>query len=208
MSDVPDEAQAIRCVVNTQHDCVKGNCKITTTREVAQEREKTSGLLTDEVQHSDSSHYVINTGQMRDAAELQPLMLPLPSFGTREDIIHHSVMQEIDRVHRGEGEDRGGSSRSRSRSQSRSPSRDQHASPARAPPPTQPPSDDLSSSRGPTVPPLPSEPSSSRGGAWQQSSAASSSNSLFRSAIMASYRQPSMQGRRPAPHDMAPGRPS
>ncbi|OSD07687.1 hypothetical protein PYCCODRAFT_340641 [Trametes coccinea BRFM310] len=83
-------------MVNVQHDCISGSCKITRTKRVRQEREDTSELAA-EVSHSQNQSYVLNLAQMRDAATLQHLSLPLPSLGARNDIIHRAAAEEIER---------------------------------------------------------------------------------------------------------------
>lgn len=142
---------------------------------------------------------------MRDASELQPLTLPLPSLGSRDDIIHHAAMQEVDRAHR--QTQAGDSLPSRSPSPSRSPgasrgrrpaspSRLPHPSPSAARPPAPTPQLSMSESSDSTSA-RPMRPS-----VGQHTGPPHPPDSLLRSAIMASYRQPSTQAGPPMPHDM------
>ncbi|KAJ6616937.1 hypothetical protein B0H10DRAFT_1798409, partial [Mycena sp. CBHHK59/15] len=59
----------IQCTVNVQHNCADNKCPVGRSKKVYQEREETSERAL-AVNHSSKTDWVINTGQMRDAAVL------------------------------------------------------------------------------------------------------------------------------------------
>ncbi|KAJ7478788.1 hypothetical protein B0H11DRAFT_2423771 [Mycena galericulata] len=65
------QIQDIKCTINIQHNCVDNNCQSTRTRVIFNEREATSERAL-QVQHTARDDMIINTGQMRDAAALDP----------------------------------------------------------------------------------------------------------------------------------------
>lgn len=145
-----------------QHDCVEGQCKITRTKRIRQERDKESDseLLIDEVKHSHKQKYVLNLAQMRDAAELMPLRCYPPDLEARENIIYRAAMQEVG-----------------TRSQRHHPTHNMSTS---QPPATHTPSAAITGYWNPPAScPQPALPSTE-----------SSGNSLFRTALLSSYRQP------------------
>ncbi|KAJ7048323.1 hypothetical protein C8F01DRAFT_963359, partial [Mycena amicta] len=62
----------ILCTVNIQHNCADNDCKLTRTKNVRQEREVTTEKTLEVEHHSrvGQPNWLVNTGQMRDAASL------------------------------------------------------------------------------------------------------------------------------------------
>jgi hypothetical protein len=88
--------QTISCTVNVQHDCADAQCAVTKCWPVWQEREKTSHLALG-VQHllsDNSSDFVLNTTQMRDAASITPFSATIPVLN-RELIIETAAACEV-----------------------------------------------------------------------------------------------------------------
>ncbi|KAJ7641154.1 hypothetical protein FB45DRAFT_1124604 [Roridomyces roridus] len=83
----------IKCTVNVQHNCADHGCKPSRSKKVYQEREETSerDLALD---HHSTSDCIVNTGQMRDAAVLQPFRAPLQRLA-REDEIRSAAELEF-----------------------------------------------------------------------------------------------------------------
>ncbi|TFK20462.1 hypothetical protein FA15DRAFT_550466, partial [Coprinopsis marcescibilis] len=58
--------QAIRCIVNVQHNCATSQCTISKTRITRQEREGVEHRA-DEVNHANTDKWLLNTCQMRSS---------------------------------------------------------------------------------------------------------------------------------------------
>ncbi|KAJ6631547.1 hypothetical protein B0H10DRAFT_1772594, partial [Mycena sp. CBHHK59/15] len=86
-------AQNIRCTVNVQHNCADNKCRTTRTRVVLAEREKTSQREL-AVEHITGSDLIVNVGQMRDAATLDPFRFT-PNALITADIIRSSAEQSF-----------------------------------------------------------------------------------------------------------------
>lgn len=84
----------MRCLINVQHNCIRHKCTVEGTQAVFQERER-SHLTRSRVVHKEPSDLVLNTWQMRSAAELQPFRMPLPA-SNREESILTGARNEID----------------------------------------------------------------------------------------------------------------
>ncbi|KAJ6550708.1 hypothetical protein B0H10DRAFT_1642182, partial [Mycena sp. CBHHK59/15] len=64
--------QDIQCTVNVQHNCADNPCRVERSRMVFQEREETSErVLAVHHSYNSTTDWVMNTGQMRDAAVLE-----------------------------------------------------------------------------------------------------------------------------------------
>lgn len=68
-------------------------CPLENTRVIFQEREETSQRAL-AIRHI-GQNFVLNTGQMRDAAAIQPHYIPIQPTRMREDIIHQAAMREV-----------------------------------------------------------------------------------------------------------------
>ncbi|KAJ6607826.1 hypothetical protein B0H10DRAFT_2166716 [Mycena sp. CBHHK59/15] len=86
-------AQNIQCTVNVQHNCADNKCRTTRTRVVLAEREKTSQREL-AVEHITGSDLIVNVGQMRDAATLDPFRFT-PNALITADIIRSSAEQSF-----------------------------------------------------------------------------------------------------------------
>lgn len=68
-------------------------CPLERTRIIRQEGEQTTQREL-AVQHT-GHDYILNTGQMRNAALIQPHYIPFSTTRTRDDIIHQAAMREV-----------------------------------------------------------------------------------------------------------------
>ncbi|KAJ7913831.1 hypothetical protein B0H13DRAFT_2232248 [Mycena leptocephala] len=83
----------IQCTVNLQHNCADHQCAVGRSQVIYQEREKTSERAL-AVQHSSPTDRILNTGQMRDAAELAQFRFR-PQSLVRQDVIRASAELEF-----------------------------------------------------------------------------------------------------------------
>ncbi|KAF7983983.1 hypothetical protein HWV62_17448 [Athelia sp. TMB] len=63
----------IICAVNLQHDCSRGRCAAAKTKDVYQEREKTTQQKL-QIAHSDNVHYILNTQSLHNYRALSELI--------------------------------------------------------------------------------------------------------------------------------------
>ncbi|KAL0578324.1 hypothetical protein V5O48_003671 [Marasmius crinis-equi] len=89
-----ETASSILCRVNVQHDCARMNCSIQNARPVVEERELSSRRK-DVVVHIGGPHFVLNTGQMRDAAILDYFRVT-PAPLSRKYVLDEAVGKVFD----------------------------------------------------------------------------------------------------------------
>ncbi len=90
--------QNIYCTANVQHNCVENACLLENSRHIFQEREKTQKMAS-EVKHryTQSSNYILNLGQMRDAARMAVFRIS-HSVLKRDEIIQRASLHEVEQA--------------------------------------------------------------------------------------------------------------
>ncbi|KZV90434.1 hypothetical protein EXIGLDRAFT_649329, partial [Exidia glandulosa HHB12029] len=83
----------VLCTVNVQHNCAKEKCKATSHLVVQQERQ-TSQQTRPVIAHTGTSNWILNLGQMRDAAVLQQVAIPQPRLDM-DACIESGIQREL-----------------------------------------------------------------------------------------------------------------
>lgn len=84
--------------MNVQHNCIDNKCTLENSRRIFQEREKIHAMAP-EVKHrnTQSSNFILNLGQMRDAARIAAFR-QRPPILNRNEIIQLGALREAERA--------------------------------------------------------------------------------------------------------------